>query len=152
MRQAARAAFVSILGIAGVIAVLIVSLLTLVEPRHAVKPLAAAIVARAGSDDLIVYEGALDYTPSLPFYARRRILLVNGAVGYFEFASRLPESRGLFLDVPEFVRLWQGPRRVFLVIREPRARSVVTVLPRERVHEIGRPTGGFGALALFSNR
>ena len=47
--------------------------------------------------DAIVLEGSLEYSPALPFYTGRRILLVNGAVGYFSFASRLPEAEGVFI-------------------------------------------------------
>ncbi len=147
-KGARRVALACVLGVAAFIAVLLVDLLDVVEAHHAVAPLARAIVARAGPDDAVVYEGDLEYAPSLPFYTGRRVLLVNGALGYFEFASRLPESRGVFLGPADLAALWNGPHRVFLVIREPGLDSVVHALPTEHVHALGR----FGSRALFSNR
>jgi hypothetical protein len=74
--------------------------------------------------------------------------MVNGALSYFSIAASLPEARGLFLSTGDLRQLWDGPRRVFLVVRRPRAQSVVAVLPESRVHEIGR----YGSRWLYSNR
>ena len=70
-------------------------------------------------------EGWLEYSPALPFYTGRRVLLVNGTVGYFSFASKPPEARGVVLETAKLIRLWEGLRRVFLVVRRPRGQSVV---------------------------
>ena len=143
-----RAAFGSLVAVAGVITGLIFSLLDVVEPHHSAKAVSQAIVARAASADVIACEGSLEYSPALPFYTARRVLLVNGAVGYFSFASKLPETNGIFIDTPELIRLWQGPRRVFLVVRRPRGQSVVAALPAAFVHELGQ----YGSRWLYSNR
>ena len=60
----------------------------------------------------------------------------------------LPEARGLFIDTRDLIRLWEGPRRVFLVVRRPRGHSVVAALPAARVHEIGL----YGSRWLYSNQ
>ena len=73
----------------GVITVLIFRLLDVVEPQHSVK----AINAQAGAADVLVVEGALEYSPSLPFYNGRQALLVNGATNSFSVAATLPEAR-----------------------------------------------------------
>lgn len=143
-----RSAFVSLLAVAGVITALILQLLTIVEPHHSAKAVSQAIVARAAPADVIVYEGSLEYSPALPFYTGRRVLLVNGAVGYFSFASKLPEADGVFIDTGELVRLWSGSRRVFLVVRHPRGQSVAAALPPAGVRELGR----YGSRWLYSNR
>ncbi len=143
-----RSAFVSLLAVAGVITALILQLLSVVEPHHSAKEVSQAIAVQAAPDDVIVYEGSLEYSPALPFYTGRRVLLVNGAVGYFSFASKLPEAEGVFIDTRDLLRLWAGPRRVFLVVRRPPAQSVVAALPAARVHELGR----YGSRWLYANR
>lgn len=143
-----RASLASLVGLAGVIAVLIVQLLHLVEPHHSAKAVSQALVARAGAEDLIVHEGSLEYSAALPFYTRRRIFVVNGVRGDLDFASRLPEGREWFLDTAGLGRVWDGPKRVFLVTQRPRERSVVAALPAGNVREIGK----FGSRWLYSSR
>ncbi len=147
-RTRRRAAFVALVGVGGVITVLIFRLLDVVEPIHSVKETAQAITARAGPDDLFVVEGTLEYSPALPFYTGRRFAMVNGALNYLQIAASQPEAHGLFLNTSDLLRLWEGPQRVFLVVRRPRAQSVVAALPPAHVHEIGR----YGSRWLYSNR
>jgi 4-amino-4-deoxy-L-arabinose transferase-like glycosyltransferase len=141
-------AFVALVGTASAITVLIFRLLDVVEPIHSVKETARVITEQAGAADVLVVEGTLEYSPALPFYTRRRFAMVNGALNYFSIAASLPEARGLFLNTADLVRLWEGPQRVFLVVRRPRSESVVAALPASRVHEVGR----YGSRWLYSNR
>jgi dolichyl-phosphate-mannose-protein mannosyltransferase len=143
-----RSAFVALVTMAALISALILQLLNIVEPHHSVKDLSRTISTQAGPTDAIVVEGSLEYSPGLPFYTARRVLLVNGAVGYFSFASKLPEANGVFIDTAELIRLWQGPRRVFLVVRRPRGQSVVAALPSANVRELGQ----YGSRWLYANR
>ena len=53
-----------------------------------------------------VHHGA---RPALPFCAGRRVLLVNGDIGYFSFASKLPEADGVFIDTRELPRVRKSP-------------------------------------------
>jgi dolichyl-phosphate-mannose-protein mannosyltransferase len=147
-RARRREAFFALVGVGGAIAVLIFRLLDTVEPIHSVKETAHAITGRAGPADVLVVEGTLEYSPALPFYTGRQFVMVNGALNYFSIAASFPEARGLFLSTTDLLRLWDGPERVFLVVRRPRAQSVVAALPAERVHEIGR----YGSRWLYSNR
>jgi len=128
--------------------VLIFRLLDVVEPVHSVKETARAITARAEPGDVLLVEGTLEYSPALPFYTGRRFAMVNGALNYFSIAASLPEADGLFMSTADLLRLWDGPQRVFLVVRRPRGQSVVAVLPAARVHEVGR----YGSRWLYSNR
>lgn len=141
-------AFVALVGTASAITVLIFRLLDVVEPIHSVKATAQAITEQAGAADVLLVEGTLEYSPALPFYTRRRFAMVNGALNYFSIAASLPEARGLFLNTADLVRLWEGPQRVFLVVRRPRSESVIAALPVARVHEVGR----YGSRWLYSNR
>ncbi len=73
---------------------------------------------------------------------------MNGNVGCFSFASKLPEAGGVFIDTKDLTRLWAGPRRVFLVVRRPPGQSVVAALPPAAVRDLGR----YGSRQLYSNR
>jgi len=115
--------------VAGVITVLLFRLLDVVEPHHSVKEIARAITAQAGPADVLVVEGTLEYSPALPSCTERRFAMVNGAVSYFSVAASLPEARGVFMGTGDLIRHWEGPRRVFLVVRRPRAESVVARAP-----------------------
>ena len=141
-------AFASLVGVAGTITLLIFRLLDVVEPHHSVKEVAQAINAQAAPADVLVLEGSLSYGGALPFYTRRRLLLVNGGVDYFQITARLPEARGVFIDTSEMQELWQGPRRVFLVAHRPFDRGLVAALPSASVHDLGEHGGSH----LYSNR
>ena len=143
-----RSAFASLVGLSAVITVLIFRLLDVVEPHHSVKAVAQAINAQATPADVLVLEGSLAYSGALPFYTGRPVLLVNGAVDYFSISATLPEARGVFIDTGDLLRLWTGPRRVFLVTPRAPGQSVVAALSSVRVHELGR----YGARRLYSNR
>ncbi len=147
MRGRRRASFAVLVGVAAVISVLILRVLDVVEPHHSAREVSRAISALAAPDDAIVLEGSLEYSPALPFYTGRRVLLVNGAVGYFSFASTLPEASGVFIDTRDLIRLWESPRRVFLVVRRPRGESVAAALPPARVRDLGL----YGSRRLYSN-
>jgi hypothetical protein len=143
-----RTAFASLVGVAGAITLLIFRLLDVVEPHHSVKEVSQAIAAQAAPADLLVLEGSLSYGGALPFYTGRRILLVNGAVDYFSISARLPEGQGIFIDTHDLNRLWEGPRRVFLVRRRSSGQSLAAALPPGSVRELGR----YGGSHLYSNR
>jgi 4-amino-4-deoxy-L-arabinose transferase-like glycosyltransferase len=143
-----RTAFASVVGLAGAITLLIVRLLGIVEPHHSVKEVAEVINAQAAAADVLVLEGSLSYGGALPFYTRRRVLIVNGAVDYYGVTARLPEARGVFIDTGELAKLWQGPRRVFLVAHRPFDRTLIAALPPLSVRDLG----AHGGSRLYSNR
>ena len=120
----------------------------MVEPYHSVKEIAQAINTNAVPADVLVVEGTIEDSPALPFYTGRRALLVNGALNNFSFGATLPEARGIFIDTGDLIRLWAGPRRVFLVVSRARGQSVVAALPAARVHALGL----YGSRWLYSNR
>lgn len=147
-RRWRRAAFAALAGLAVVIGALIVQLLSFVEPHHSTRAVAADVVDRAGADDVLVHEGSLEYSAALPFYTGRRVVVLNGARGDLELASRRPEAREWFLDTTTFGRLWAGERRVFLVTRDSGQRSALRALPPGTVHQLAH----FGGRALYSNQ
>jgi len=155
MRRWPRAAFVALLGTAGVIAGLIVQLYHVVEPHHSAKSISQAITAEASSNDLIVHEGSLEYSAALPFYTGRRIIVVNGKqgelgekVGVWLVGARGTEAQDWYVDTKRLAMLWKGPARVFFVTQRPWERSVLATLPLTNVHEVGQ----YGSRWLYSNR
>ena len=143
-----RTAFASLVGVAGAITFLIFRLLDVVEPHHSVKEVAQAINTQAVPDDVLVLEGSLSYGGALPFYTRRHLLLVNGAVDYYAITAKLPEARGVFIDTGELRKLWDGPRRVFLVAHRPFDPRLMATLPSANLRDLG----SHGGSHLYSNR
>lgn len=139
--------FALVLVVAAGVAGLVMRLLWVIEPHHSAKAVATALRGRSGASDLIVHEGPLEYSGSLPFYTRRRIAVLAGRRGDLDFGSSFPESRHLFFERAEFRDLWEGWRRVFLVTRFDREKSVVGSLPEGSVFLLGR----YGSRSLFSN-
>ncbi len=68
--------------------------------------------------------------------------------GDISFVSKLPEADGVFLETREPLRLWAGPRGVFLVVRRSPAQRVVAALPPADVRTLGR----YGSRWLYPNR
>ena len=64
-------------------------------------------------DDLVVQYG--EYNQGIPFYLERRNVLVN-YLGELEFGAKRETDPSWFIDGQEFLALWKGDRRVFVVI------------------------------------
>jgi len=142
-----RLSFIAVLGVAAAIAALVFKLILIIEPHHSAKSAALALNAQARPEELIVHEGSLEYSGSLPFYTGRQIRVLNGKRGDLDFGSRHPEGQGLFLDDNEFSRLWEGERRVFLVTPLPKNKSIVDRLWEDNIHFLGQ----YGSRVLYSN-
>jgi hypothetical protein len=148
LRRGRSAAFGVLLCLAGVIAGLIFSLLRVVEPHHSAKEVSMAITSEANHGDLVVHEGSLEYSGSLPFYTGRRIVVLNGKRGDLDFSSRLPEARGWFLGTQDLADIWAGSERVFLVTQKPMEKSALSSIPASNIHQIGQ----YGSRSLYSNQ
>jgi 4-amino-4-deoxy-L-arabinose transferase-like glycosyltransferase len=140
-----HASFACVVGVGAGIAALMVALLYVVEPHHSAKAVSGAISARVRANDVVAHEGSLEYSAALPFYTGRRLVVVDGARGDLDIASRRPEARGYFVDRDGLAGLWAGPRRVLLVTQRPRTRSVVDTLASPVM------IGQFGSRWLYSN-
>ncbi len=91
------------------------------------KGLAEAIVAaqkaHPESGDAIVLDGELTSGSTLLFYTQQPVLLVNGRVNGPWFGSFWPDAPKIFEDEASLRKLWDGPRRVFLMTYHPAARE-----------------------------
>jgi 4-amino-4-deoxy-L-arabinose transferase-like glycosyltransferase len=141
-------AFGVLLCLAGVIAGLILGLLRVIEPHHSAKAVSMAITSEANQGDLVVHEGSLEYSGSLPFYTGRRIVVLNGKRGDLDFSSRLPEAHGWFLDTQDLVEIWADSKRVFLVTQMPFQKSALSSIRASSIHQIGQ----YGSRHLYSNQ
>ena len=78
-----------------------------------VKKLASVLSASLREGDVVVQYDT--YRQGLPFYTKRRSVLVN-EVGELEFGASLAKDRkAFFLDDAGFLALWNSPARVFCV-------------------------------------
>ncbi len=72
---------------------------------------------QAGTGDLVVMEAIeeFEYGASLAFYSDRRILMVQRD-GLPQFPYPVPPAEDYIISPDRLKELWQGPRRVFLLI------------------------------------
>ena len=69
--------------------------------------------------EILTPEGILasfDYEQSLPFYTKRRVVVV-GEKGELEFGSLRGDQTEWFIDEARFLKLWSGDRQVVSVIK-----------------------------------
>lgn len=83
------------------------------DHQKTAKPLALMVRQLATDDDIVA---SFSYDQTLPFYARRRIVVV-GALGELEFGSKQGDQSAWFLDLIRFEKLWRGEKRVFLLLQ-----------------------------------
>jgi len=96
-----------------------------------VKRLATVLSAALREGDVVVQYST--YRQGLPFYTKRRSVLVN-EVGELEFgAERAPDRDRYFLDDRAFLALWNSEARVFCVFRENMLPVVRENIPRHRL-------------------
>lgn len=80
--------------------------------RKSSKELALLVREKAGKDSIVA---AFGYEQGLPFYARRRVILVGGR-NELEFGSHQGDQSAWFIERDQFDKLWAGPTPVFALI------------------------------------
>ena len=143
-----KAAFATLLAVAGLVGVLTFRIVLLLQPLQTAKPAAEVLSAASKPEDAIVFEGDLSYGGGIPYYTGRQVYVLNGRRGDLEFGSYYPEARELFLDDPAALDLWKGGRRIFFVTRFSPDRSFSRKPPAGTVFLLGR----YGAFSIYSNR
>jgi hypothetical protein len=122
--------------------------LTLVSKSRSVKPMAEALSLKAGPEDLLVHEGALENSGALFIYLRRPMKIVDGLQSNLAFGATFPEAREVFWDRERLRASWGGRGRVFLLSVVKPEKSVVSVFPPASVHLVSHGGGRW----LYSNR
>ncbi len=100
--------------------------LVVFDPYLSSRPLAEAIL-QAPAGKLILDRQYYTYS-SVVFYTDRNILLLNGRRNNLEYGSYAPAAPEVFIDDPQFAKLWLEPERYYLVASEstlPRFRNLV---------------------------
>jgi 4-amino-4-deoxy-L-arabinose transferase-like glycosyltransferase len=136
--------------LAGMLAFLPVSVegLALFAKSRSVRVMTDAILLRAGPDDVVAHEGALENSASGLLRLDRRVQIVNGLQSNLAFGASFPDARDTFWDGAALGRAWRGERRVFLLTALTPGRSVVRELPPGQVHQLLEG----GGRRLYSNR
>lgn len=120
----------------------------ILAPHWSVKPLAGFIQQRVREGAILVHEGPLENSASLPFYTGRQVLILDGRRGQLSFGAGFPEAHGIFLEGKDLPQLWQGKRQVFFVTPLPVSRSALRFLNPAEVHLLAHQGGRW----LFSNQ
>jgi hypothetical protein len=96
------------------------------DPYLSSRPLAEALL-QSPAGKLIVDRQYYTYS-SVVFYTNRDVLLLNGRRNNLEYGSYAPGAPNVFIDDPQFAKLWLEPERYYLVASEsalPRFKSLV---------------------------
>ncbi len=114
---------------------------------RSVRPLAAALAERARPGELVVHEGAIEYSASALMRLPGPVHVVNGGQSNLAFGATFPEARDVFWDPPRLRAAWAAPGRHYLLSTVPPERSVVGSLPAGSAHLIAQSGGRW----LYSN-
>jgi hypothetical protein len=77
-------------------------------------------------DDVIAYK---NLAQGLGFYLKRRVVLAN-ALGELEFGARQEKDPRWFIGSRELKNLWNGDRRVFLVVEKKHVKEIEQLLEK----------------------
>jgi 4-amino-4-deoxy-L-arabinose transferase-like glycosyltransferase len=116
------------------------------DPYLSSRPLAEAL-KNAAAGELIV-DGAYYAFSSVFFYTNRRALLVNGRTANLEYGSYSPEAPQVFIGDRDLERLWESPKRYYLLALGEEVPRLEKNLGKERLQLVREAGGKF----LFTNQ
>ncbi|MGZ4898046.1 MAG: ArnT family glycosyltransferase [Candidatus Angelobacter sp.] len=119
--------------------------LVVFDPYLSSRPLAEALL-HAPEAQLIV-DGAYYPFSSVLFYSNKNALLLNGRVNNLEYGSYAPGAPPVFIDDAEFIRVWSGTIRYYLVADRSGLARLSALVGPARLHQIAESGGKF----LFTN-
>jgi 4-amino-4-deoxy-L-arabinose transferase-like glycosyltransferase len=115
------------------------------DPYLSSRPLAEALL-HAPQGQLIV-DGAYYPFSSVLFYANKNALLLNGRINNLQYGSYAPGAPAVFVNDAEFMRLWSGTIRYYLVADRSGLARLSALVGPARFHPIAESGGKF----LFTN-
>jgi hypothetical protein len=115
------------------------------DPYLSSRPLAEAL--RHAPDGRLIVDGAYYPFSSVIFYSNRSALLLNGRVNNLEYGSYAPGAPPVFIDDAEFVRVWSGTIRYYLVADRSGLARLSALVGPARLHQVAASGGKF----LFTN-
>jgi 4-amino-4-deoxy-L-arabinose transferase-like glycosyltransferase len=117
------------------------------DPYLSTRPLADALVA-APPGKLIVDDQYYTFS-SVFFYSNRRAMLLNGRVNNLVYGSYAPDApQDVFIDDPEFQRLWREPQRYYLTAEGPQLPRFERLVGKDALHVVAARGGKY----LFTNQ
>jgi 4-amino-4-deoxy-L-arabinose transferase-like glycosyltransferase len=112
-------------------------------PKRTSKELGLKLRELAGPDAVVATFG---YEQTVPFYARRRVIVVGG-MGELEFGSQQGDQSAWFMDPPRFYPIWDGPQQVFVVLKKEEFERL-----RQQTGTLGRVLAETPRRLLATNR
>ena len=103
------------------------------NPTLSSRSLAMRSISALRPDDQIALYGDIRVAPGIAFYSHRDVLLYDATGSNLEFGSHYPDAPKRFFDDKDFSALWQGRRRVFLVVPAEHKEEVRERLPGNSV-------------------
>ena len=120
--------------------------LVVFDPYLSSRPLAEALLQSPPGQ--LIEDNAYYTFSSVFFYTNRRALLLNGRQTNLEYGSNAPDAPHVFIDNPQFARLWAEPQRYYLLVEAPRVPLITAVVPSSALHVVAESGGKY----LFTNR
>ena len=111
------------------------------EPHMGSHALAAAL-KESPPGQLIVDDQYFAFS-SVLFYSNQPAKLLNGRVMNLEYGSYAPGAPDVFIDDPEFRRLWLGDTRHYLASSEEAVLRLESLVGRDRLHVVVASGGKF---------
>jgi 4-amino-4-deoxy-L-arabinose transferase-like glycosyltransferase len=120
--------------------------LVVFDPYLSSRPLAEALL-RAPQGRLILNSEYYAFS-SVFFYTNRSALLLNGRGDNLEYGSYAPGSADVFIDDAQFVKLWSGQERFYLLTEDPRFHHLTELVDPGQL----LPVAHCGGKMLLTNR
>jgi hypothetical protein len=119
--------------------------LVVFDPYLASRPLAEAL--RDQPEGRLIIDGAYYPFSSVPYYADRTALLLNGRTNNLEYGSYAPGAPSVFIDEKQFAQLWSSPGCYYLVADNSRSDTLHGLASRDNLYPIVES----GGKTLFMN-
>ena len=117
-------------------------------PYLSSRPLMSKILPQITSMDTLALYGEFDALSGVAFYSGRQLLLWNGRYNNLAPGSYYPDAPHIFLTDPEFLALWQGPKRVLLFVPPEHRAAAAERLPHSGTFLLAES----GGKAVYANR
>jgi 4-amino-4-deoxy-L-arabinose transferase-like glycosyltransferase len=118
------------------------------SPEISSKNLALAIRKEYQDGQTIVIYRNYESGATLIFYTGEQVRIVDGQHADLWFGSLFPDVLNVFEDHDSFVRLWNGPSRVYLFTEEPFVDEALQGIDPKTVHVFARS----GGKVVFTNQ
>jgi hypothetical protein len=117
-------------------------------PYLSSRPLMSKVLPQITSADTLALYGEFDAMSGVAFYANRQLLLWNGRYNNLAAGSYYADAPHIFLTDPDFLALWQGPKRVLLFVPSEHRAAVAQRLPAAGTFLLAES----GGKAVYANR